>query len=203
MESTGEAGAMQAVRRFLTVALISVLGVLGVVASAAPAAARVIDHERRFHDFDSFVVEDFCGDLTVRVEFDVVGMFLENSHGRDGLVYFMETHHGFVSYTNLANGESVTVTFNDVDKDLKVTDNGDGTLTVLTSHNGVITVRASTGKVQLKETGTLRVELLIDAAGTPTDPSDDELIEERVVKEQTGLTLEGRDFCDDIHQFIG
>ena len=194
---------MHAVRRLLAVALISALSVLGVIASAAPAGARVIDHEPRFHDFDSQVIEDFCGDLRVRVDFDVVGMFLENSHGRDGLVYFMETHHGFVSYTNLANGESVTVTFNNVDKDLKVTDNGDGTLTIIATNNGVTTVRASTGKLRLKETGTLRFESLVDTGGTPTDPSDDEVLEERVVKEQTGLTLEGRDFCDDIHQFIG
>jgi hypothetical protein len=194
---------MHAVRRSLAVALISALSVLGVIASAAPAGARVIDHEPRFHDFDSQVIEDFCGDLTVRVDFDLVGMFLENSHGRDGLVYFTETHHGFVSYTNLANGESVTVTFNNVDKDLKVTDNGDGTLTLLQTHNGVTTVRASTGKLLLKDTGTVRIEVLLDASGTPTDPSDDEVLEERVVKEQTGLTTEGRDFCDDIHQFIG
>jgi len=194
---------MHAVRRLLAIALISALSALGVIASAVPAGARVIDHEPRFHDFDSQVIEDFCGDLTVRVDFDVVGMFMDNSHGRDGLVYFIETHHGFVSYTNLANGESVTVTFNNVDKDLKVTDNGDGTLTVVQTHNGVTTVRASTGKLRLKDTGTLRIELLVDASGTPTDPSDDEVLEERVVKEQTGLTLEGRDFCDDIHQFIG
>jgi hypothetical protein len=54
----------------------------------------------------------------------------------------------------------------------------------------------------LRETGIQRVEALIDHAGTPTDPSDDELLEFRVVKEQTGRNDLG-DFCEDLLLIAG
>jgi hypothetical protein len=126
---------MRAIRRFCAAALISGLTVLGMGAMASPATGRIIDHEH-FHDSSSEVAENFCGDLTVRIDVEIDGMFMDNSHGPDGLVYFTETHHGTVSYTNLANGKAVTSVVNNIGRDLKVTDNGDGTLTVVTMFAG-------------------------------------------------------------------
>jgi hypothetical protein len=49
------------------------------------------------------------------------------------------------------------------------------------------------GKAIARNPGQVRVELLVDNGGTPTDPSDDgELEFVRVVKESTGRT---EDFC--------
>ena len=53
-----------------------------------------------------------------------------NARGKDGLAYFTGTVHGWSSWTNTANGETLTQVYNFVDKDQKVVDNGDGTLTI-------------------------------------------------------------------------
>ena len=110
---------------------------VAVVSSIAPAAASPLDHGH-FHDVKSEVVQEFCGDLTVRIDTDVRGSFLVKTQGRDGLVYFLESLHGTVSFTNLATGKSFTNVFNIANKDLKVTDNGDGTLTILATTTGSI-----------------------------------------------------------------
>jgi len=90
-------------------------------------------------------------------------------------------------------------------KDLKVTDNGDGTLTILVNAAGGQRIYGPDGKLLFRDPGMVRYEFLIDHNGTPTDPEDDEFLEFLgVVKGSTGLNeSEGRDFCDDIRMFIG
>ena len=188
---------MHAVRRLVAVALISALSVLGVIASAAPAGARVISNEP-FHESDSEVVED-CG-LTLRIDTDIEGRFVINTHGREGFVYAVRTQHGTISYTNLANNETVTETVANSFRILKVIDNGDGTLTVVQAFSGIFKVNESNGK--LLQTGTERIELLVDAAGTPTDPADDVILETQVIKERTGRSTLP-ELCDVLQQFIG
>jgi hypothetical protein len=53
-----------------------------------------------------------------------------NSHGPDGLAFYMEHYPATETFTNLATGRRVVVK-ESVDKDLHVTDNGDGTVTVV------------------------------------------------------------------------
>jgi hypothetical protein len=55
------------------------------------------------------------------------------------------------------------------------------------------------------ETGQFQFQFMIDTNGTPTDFTDDEIVEDSfVVLRSTGRNdLEGRNFCDDIHEFIG
>jgi hypothetical protein len=75
-----------------------------------------------------------------------------------------------------------------------VTDNGDGTLTILLLSTGNAVLYGEDGKVIARDPGQIRVEILIDNGGTPTDPSDDEFIEFLgVVKESTGRS---DDFCE-------
>jgi hypothetical protein len=173
--------------------------------AAAPASAKPIERIH-FLDVGSEVESDFCGDLTVRIDFEVRGSFLLNARGPDGLAYGMETVHGRVSFTNVANGKTLTSVFNNVTKDLKLTDNGDGTLTVLVLATGSNKVLGPDGKLLFNEPGQIRFEILIDHGGTPADPSDDEFIADLgLVKGSTGRNdLEGLDFCADIIQaFIG
>ena len=153
----------------------------------------------------SEVVEDFCGDLTVRIDEDFRGAFLLNARGPHGLAYGSETLHGTQVFTNLANGKTFTQIFNVVSKDLKVTDNGDGTLTILVLATGSGKVYGPDGNLLFNDPGQIRVEILIDHGGTPTDPADDEFLEFLgEVKGSTGRNdLEGRDFCADVHEFIG
>ena len=73
-----------------------------------------------------------------------------------------------------------------------MTDNGDGTLTILFLEAGSAAVYGPDGKAIARGAGQERVELLVDNGGTPTDPFDDEVLEESLVKGPTGRA---DDFC--------
>jgi hypothetical protein len=195
---------MNIVKRSYALALVSGLIALVMGLAVSPVHAKPLEREH-FQESSSEVVEDFCGDLTVRIDTEVRGTFLFNPHGPDRLAYGSEKVHGTTSYTNLANDKTFTEVFNVLNKDLKVTDNGDGTLTILVLATGSFKVYGPDGKLLFSDPGQIRFELLIDHGGTPTDPTDDEFLEFLgVVKGSTGRSdLEGRDFCADIHQFIG
>jgi hypothetical protein len=192
---------MNAKRLLCAVASTTGLVVASLVFASGPAAAAPIEHEH-FSDVGSDVVDPFCGDLRVRIDTDIRGMLLVKTQGPDGLVYFLESLHGTVSFTNLATGKSFTNVFNVINKDLKVTDNGDGTLTVVALSTGSVKNYGPNGEFLFNDPGQIRVELLIDHNGTPTDPDDDEILSETLVKGSTGRNdTEGRDFCDDFHLF--
>jgi hypothetical protein len=91
------------------------------------------------------------------------------------------------------NGNFVVSTVNLIDKDLRVTDNGDGTLTILILSTGNAVIYNSDGKAIGRNPGQVRFELVVDHGGTPTDPSDDTEISFELVKESTGRT---DDFCE-------
>jgi hypothetical protein len=192
---------MNAKRLLCAVASTTGLVVASLVSASGPAAAAPIEHEH-FHDVNSEVVDPFCDDLRVRIDTDIRGTLLVKTQGPDGLVYFLESLHGTVSFTNLATGKSFTNVFNVINKDLKVTDNGDGTLTVVALSTGSVKNYGPNGEFLFNDPGQIRVELLIDHNGTPTDPDDDEILSETLVKGSTGRNdTEGRDFCDDFHLF--
>jgi hypothetical protein len=95
--------------------------------------------------------------------------------------------------TNVANGIAITGTEMTVRRVLQTTDNGDGTLTVLVLLTGNRATYGPDGKAIARDPGQSRSEFLVDHNGTPTDPSDDEVLAFLgVVKESTGRT---DDFC--------
>jgi hypothetical protein len=145
------------------------------------ASARVIEQER-FHDEGTFVIEDFCGvaGLTVSDEFVFEGMFRIVQHGPDGFEYFAERLKETEVLTNLANGKTVTlVNVLGAGKDLKLTDNGDGTLTAITFGTGNTVLYGADGKAIARNPGQSRFELLIDL-------SDGELINIELILGSTG-----------------
>ena len=76
---------------------------------------------------------------------------------------------------------------------MRVTDNGDGTLTILVLSTGNVVLYGEDGKAIARNPGQIRFEILIDHGGTPTDPSDDEFLAFLgVVKGSTGRS---DDFC--------
>jgi hypothetical protein len=179
---------MRLSRRGRLTALLAV-GVTSGAMLAATAWAKPVVHER-FHD-DGTRVVDFCG-LQVELAFDVDGSVLANSHGRNRMVYFLEHFRETLVFTSLTNGNSVTVVSHAANHDLRITDNGDGTLTVLGSGAGNEVLYGPDGAVLARNPGQTRVQLLVDHGGTPTDPADDQLLDFQVVRPSTGRN---DDFC--------
>jgi len=162
---------------------------------AAAASAGQIFRET-FHEEDTLVLNDFCDvpGLTVELAFVLDGRVHAVPHGPDGLPYFGGHFVQTDVYTNLANDKSITAVSNEIEKDLRVTDNGDGTLTILVLVTGNFVLYGEDGKAIARNPGQIRVEILIDHGGTPTDPSDDEFLAFLgVVKGSTGRS---DDFCE-------
>lgn len=179
--------------RKLRLGAILALGATAAAMLAVAASAEPLLKER-FHDEGTFVDEDFCGagltvDGTIVVDGKVVGV----AHGPDGLAYFLEHLTITVVFTNRDNGKSVTLTVVRVNKDLRVTDNGDDTLTILALATGNDVFYGPDGNAIGRNPGQIRVEILVDHAGTPTDPSDDVFLAEELVKGSTGRS---DDFCE-------
>ena len=164
---------------------------------AGAASAKPLDGGS-FHDEFSETVTDFCGvpGLTVDIDSVVDGTFRIGSQGKSRLPYYTE-HVDFTQvFTNVANEKFATTKESVNAKDLRVTDNGDGTSTVVAFATGNATIYNSSGKAIGRNPGQFRSVILIDNGGTPTDPSDDDFIEElEVIKESTGRT---DDFCEAI-----
>ena len=73
-------------------------------------------------------------------------------------------------YTNPANDKSITAVTRFIQKDLRVTDNGDGTLTILILATGTRRGRGEDGKAIARNPGQVRFKFLVDHGGTPADP---------------------------------
>lgn len=177
--------------RILAVALAGVVS----MALAGPAGAQPLERGT-FHEEFTEVVEDFCdvSGLTVQLDSVVDGRFLLNRHGPDGLAYALELIQLADTWTNIDNGNTITVRERTVFKDQRVTDNGDGTLTILVLGTGNFTVYGQDGKAIARNPGQVRFEVLVDDGGTPDDPFDDEFIEFLgLVKGSTGRN---DDFCE-------
>jgi hypothetical protein len=181
-------------RRVRRLAVVAGLIVAASMALATAAWAQPI-REVEVVDDDTFIENDFCEVAGLTVRFHTTGevRFMGIPHGPDGLVYSIQHSRITDVLTNLANGNTVTVVSTNVIKDLKVTDNGDGTLTILGLGTGNFVVYGPDGKAIARNPGQIRFEALVDHGGTPTDPSDDELISFDVVRESTGRN---DDFCE-------
>jgi hypothetical protein len=176
------------------------LGVAAALAAAASlsvaglAQARPLE-KATFHQEFTDVAAGYCGvaGLTVRSDFVVDGRLLVKAGGQVGLPYYMENLRVSRTDTNLANGKFVISRSTVTEKDLKVTDNGDGTLTILVLATGNDVLYGSDGKAIARNPGQVRYGLLVNHNGTPSDPSDDETVSFLgVVKGSTGRS---DDFC--------
>ena len=170
-------------------------GLLLVLAAAAAADARQVFRET-IHDERDIVLEDFCDVAGLTVELTSVLDMRVNvvSRGPSGLTYFLQ--HGVTREVihNPATGTSLTSVATVTEKDMRVTENGDGTLTILILSTGNAVLYGPDGKAIARNPGQTRFEILVDDAGTPNDPSDDEFLGRLgTVKESTGRT---DDFCE-------
>jgi hypothetical protein len=180
--------------RKLRVGAILALGATAAVTLATTASAEQILREK-IHEEETFVLNDFCDvpGLTIELAFTLDGRVQAVGHGPDRLAYFLQPATVTRVFTNPATGKSVTDVSKFIDKDLRVTDNGDGTLTILVLSTGNVVLYDETGAVLARNPGQIRYEILVDHGGTPADPFDDEFLADLgLVKGSTGRS---DDFC--------
>jgi hypothetical protein len=175
-------------------ATVAALATATSIAISSPVAAAPLEHGDVHFEF-SETVENFCDvpGLTVLIEGVVDGKVLINRRGPDQLIHFMEFDRSHVVYTNLANGNAISEDAQVLQKDVRVVDNGDGTLTItILGPAGHIVAYGPDGEVIGRQAGVRRFQIVVDHGGTPTDPSDD------VFLEAFGLRENGQfgDFCE-------
>jgi hypothetical protein len=180
--------------RALRLGTMVVLCIAAAATLAAVAGAGQVFRET-VHDEGVDVVTDFCDvpGMTVSVAFTLDLRIHVVPHGRDRLDYFLQHGQRNETLTNLATGKRLTSVATVIEKDKTVTDNGDGTLTIVILATGNAVLYGANGKAIARNPGQLRFAILVDNAGTPTDPFDDEFIEDLgVLKGSTGRS---DDFC--------
>jgi hypothetical protein len=156
----------------------ALLAVATVAAAGGPATAKPID-SGTIHEEYSFAVTGFCGVDGLDIEIEGVNdlRFRLGSRGAAQLPYFLEQVTVHQTLTNADNDRFVTYSSRSIGKDLKVTDNGDGTFTILVLATGNETWYGMDGKAIARNPGQSRWEILIDNNDTPQDPTDDEFLE--------------------------
>jgi hypothetical protein len=180
--------------RALRLSAILALSAAAAVTLATAASAKLLLRET-IHEEGTDALNNFCDvpGLTVEDAFVFDGRVQAVPHGRDRLAYFLERGKATDVFTNPANGKSITGVTTFIEKDLHVTDNGNGTLTItnLSTGNGVL--YGEDGKAIARNPGQVRFRFIVDDGGTPADPSDDEFLADLgMVKGSTGRS---DDFC--------
>ncbi len=169
------------------------LGLTAVLA-AAPATAQKVNGGT-FHDEGSFTDTRFCGvrGLVVDGSFTVDGRFLERLQGRDSVFYGMDNSRTEVVYTRRATGQVVTdIQPRTTSKDLRITNNGDGTLTIIQLLTGGERTYGDSGKLIARNSGQVRFRIVVDYNGTLSNPDDDTELSSGLVFGSTGTN---DDFC--------
>jgi hypothetical protein len=161
------------------------------------------DEQVRFHEEGTTTVKHFCGDLQVRIDFHDQGVVVGRMAGKSRLLRYTQSHHGGSTWTNLATGKAFTFTWNYLNQDLRVTDNGDGTLTILWQLPGPEKIFGPDGQLLNTDGGTMRLETILDHGGTPNDPADDTFVSETVVSSNGGPPQGEFDFCDAFRTLTG
>jgi len=180
--------------------LIAAFAIAGTISATATATAQPLDKGR----FNDVFTEDFdCSGTPTQIHGDARVNFNIIQRG-PGEVFFRQSVHGSNVFTNLNTGGTFTVLFSSTNRDAKVVDNGDGTLTVVTQ--GTLSNRwyDTNGNFVLHDSGQVRFQFLLDEMGTPDDPFDDEEIDGsfQVIRDVTGrFDTADRDFCSDLVQF--
>lgn len=137
--------------------------------------------------------EDFCGESGLTVEIVGTGEFRLQIAQRRGETYFSSHVRRTTTLTNTATGAFITTRQITRGNELRITDNDDGTITILFLETGFFMTYGPDGRIIGKDTGQSRLEAVIDENGTPENPDDDTLVSEEPVRDSTGTN---DDFCE-------
>ena len=118
----------------------------------------------------------FCGGLTnVPLHVEIEGYFSVKNHGPNAPApYFADRFRSTLVYTNPETELTYTVVRVRQTKDLRIVDNGDGTLTLTGLNTGSLFAYGPSGDLLGRQNGLTRETFLVDTLGTP-DPNDDVL----------------------------
>ena len=181
--------------RTLTIGLGALLGLVLPIVASAPVAAQKVG-SGTFHDDDTHVEHNFCGVSGLDVEVDATadGRFLERLQGRESIFYYMDRVRSEVVLTNVGTGQQATdISRHVTRKDLRITVNEDGTITITSLFTGQEALYGDAGKLIAKGDGQVRFSQVIDYQGTLSDPEDDiPLTEPELIFGSTGTN---DDFC--------
>lgn len=186
-------------------ALINVAAAAGLAMTAAPAVAQTGPPEVQVHYSDVYDVllpdpSDptgyFCGGLTdVPLHVEIDGYFSIKDRGPNApSPYFADRFRSTLIYTNPQTELTYTVVRVRQTKDLRLDDNGDGTLTITGLNTGSLWAYGPDGELLGRQNGLSRETFLVDAMGTP-DPIDDVLIQQ--AEPFTAGLVTTTTFCDD------
>ena len=182
---------------------LGAFAVLTAVATAPlPAHAKIFDRGS-FHDVFTSDPYDCDGTLAVDHE-DVRGNFSGVVRGSSPFPHFREHAMGRFVTTNLETGGTFTQLFTFNSRDHRITDNGDGTITIEGLSSGGSRFYDMHGRLVLKDPGMIKVAFDVDYNDTPGNPDDDTFVEGsfRVIKPSTGNSdFSTRNFCDDLRTF--
>ena len=182
----------------------AVVALAGLVLGVGATAAHARPYESvRFHETFTEEVDDFCGDLHVRTDLHDQGHFVARPTGPDRIPRFTATHHGGGTFTNIATGKALTVTWNYAEIDVHVVDNGDGTYTTVNQVPGPERYFGPDGQLLYTDGGTMRVRIIVDDNGTPNDPGDDFVVSEEFLGGHGGQPQDDVTFCELFRTFTG
>ena len=165
--------------RGMTVAAALVAGLMiPAVSLAAPASAEPAGNgpwQTFIEDPFSEIQEDFCDvpGLTVEFEFASVQQEKWSILGPNDFPYGFYFHDGYEKYTNVDTGESVTLVNFGASKDVRKTDNGDGTFTIHVTNKSHGVLYSDEGEVLDRSAGVFSYTVVYNYNGTPSDPTDD------------------------------
>jgi hypothetical protein len=161
----------------LGLAAVLACGVLAAIALPAGAAPPVEGSHTHF--VLTIPDDEVCG-IPVTTTIDVITNDMVRV-GRNGFPLFKSSGGGTVTFTNLENGQSIVNSFRGSSRDLSVTDNGDGTITVRTAVTGLPEVLGpSGGPATIRDAGRVVFATVIDFNGTPDTTDDDVFISQTV-----------------------
>lgn len=169
-------------------------------AAAAQADRPQVNH---FRGSGSHIEQELgaCMDLDFPLLHETEFNAVLTDHVRRGIYYFRLVAVNRSVYTNMETGASLTGHSSVHERDQRIVDNGDGTLTVTFRTSGRESFHTQAGALIGIRIVRQTVEVVLDHAGTPDDPSDDEVISE-TWSEPTGVDTLGLDECSVAAQYL-
>jgi len=190
-------------RRFVSVVASVALLLVASALTATSVSGAVVSGEH-IVDSGSEAIENFCNSgVDFEYEFDIRAHFAQKTRGpgHGGALYFATNFHGVETYTNLDTDNAFSTVFRMRFQDFRITNNGDGTLTIVEQGSGSKTAVDDSGEIIFRDHGVTRFEYVVDYNGTLGNPDDDELVEEHGFVFVGGKYQTDRDFCTDALAF--